>query len=336
MLDDERGGRNGRRVFLSAASALGAAGLLGLPRASCAEAPPEVRKIRLLHTPAVCLAPQYLAEDLLRMEGFTDVEYVAIARPGSEVLAAAGADLSMYDVPSLLPVIDAGKPVVVVAGVHAGCYELVANERLRTIRDLRGKRIATTGYGDSDNVLLSSMLAYVGVNPRTDVEWVIAERPASLFVEGRADAFLGFAPQPHELRRKHIGHVIVNTAQDRPWSQYFCCVVAGNKEFVRANPAATKRAIRAILKAADICAQEPERAARYMAEKGYEKRYDIGLEVLKELPYHRWRDASPEDTLRFHALRLHEVGMIKSTPQQIIAQGTDWRFFNELRRELKA
>src|SRR5262249_39792149 len=128
-MDDEGGGRNGRREFLSAASALGAAGLLGLPRASRAEAPPpEVRKIRLLHTNAVCLAPQYLAEDLLHMEGFTEVEYAPLnGTPVARMLAAAGADLSMCDVPSLLPVIDADKPVVVLAGVHAGCYELVAH-----------------------------------------------------------------------------------------------------------------------------------------------------------------------------------------------------------------
>ena len=57
---------------------------------------------------------------------------------------------------------------------------------------------------------------------------------------------------------------------------------------------------------------------------------------MKSLPYNRWRDDDPEDTLRFHALRLREVGMIKSTPQKLIAQGTDWRFLNELKQELKA
>ena len=40
--------------------------------------------------------------------------------------------------------------------------------------------------------------------------------------------------------------------------------------------------------------------------------------------------------MRFYALRLHEVGMIKSSPNTIIAEGTDWRFLNELKRELKA
>jgi NitT/TauT family transport system substrate-binding protein len=40
--------------------------------------------------------------------------------------------------------------------------------------------------------------------------------------------------------------------------------------------------------------------------------------------------------LRFYVLRLHEAGMINSSPQKIIAQGTDWRFWGELKRELKA
>jgi NitT/TauT family transport system substrate-binding protein len=58
--------------------------------------------------------------------------------------------------------------------------------------------------------------------------------------------------------------------------------------------------------------------------------------VLRELPYDRWREYDPEDTVRYYALRLHEVGLIKSTPNKIIAQGTNWRFVDELKRELKA
>src|SRR5437870_4850827 len=65
-----------RRRFLANASALGVASLLGVPRPAVAEPPPEVRKIRLVHTPAICLSPQYRAEELLRLEGFSEIEYV--------------------------------------------------------------------------------------------------------------------------------------------------------------------------------------------------------------------------------------------------------------------
>ena len=108
------------------------------------------------------------------------------------------------------------------------------------------------------------------------------------------------------------------------------------RDFVRKNPVATKRALRAFLKAADICANNPARAARFMVDKGFEPNFDRALEILSELPYRRWREANPEDRLRFYALRLHEVGMIKTSSNKLIAQGTDWRFLNELKTELKA
>ena len=64
--------------------------------------------------------------------------------------------------------------------------------------------------------------------------------------------------------------------------------------------------------------------------------HHLRYQSLTELPYAAWREFDPEDTVRFYALRLEEVGMIKSTPQEIIAEGTDWRFLNEIKRELKA
>jgi NitT/TauT family transport system substrate-binding protein len=128
---------------------------------------------------------------------------------------------------------------------------------------------------------------------------------------------------------------VVNSSLDRPWSHYFCCIVAGHREFVRTHPVATKRAVRAILKATDPCALEPERAAQLLVDKDYVSRYDYALQTMKDVPYGKWRDYDPEDTVRFYALRLHEAGMLKSSPQKLIAQGTDWRFLNELKKELK-
>ena len=296
----------------------------------------------MLHLPAICAAPQYVAEELLRMEGFKEIEYVELIdtkTPGAYHIARGKADISMWDLPALIPLLDDNEPVVLLAGVHAGCFELFGNASINGIRDLKGKTIAVSVIGGSEYVLLSSIIAYVGMDPRKDVHWITGSKVRDgmrLFTEGKADAFLAFAPQPQELRAKKIGHVILNTAQDAPWSQYFCCVVAGYRPFVQKNPIATKRAIRAILKGADICAERPEFVAKQLVEHKWETRHQIALEVLKELPYRRWREADPEDSLRFHALRLYEVGMIKTSPNKLIAKGTDWRFLNELKKELKA
>jgi NitT/TauT family transport system substrate-binding protein len=129
---------------------------------------------------------------------------------------------------------------------------------------------------------------------------------------------------------------VVNSAVDRPWSQYFCCMLTGNREFVRKHPVATKRAIRAILKSAEICALAPESVAKSVVAKGVAKNYDYALEAIKSLPYRRWREYDAEDTIRFYSLRPHEVGMIKNSPKKIIAQGTEWRFLRELKKEMKA
>jgi NitT/TauT family transport system substrate-binding protein len=93
--------------------------------------------------------------------------------------------------------------------------------------------------------------------------------------------------------------------------------------------------VRAWLKAVDLCASEPERMARLIVDKGFTPRYDYALQTLQELPYGVWRDFDPEDTVRFFALRLNEAGYIKSTPDRIITEHTNWRFINELKRELK-
>jgi NitT/TauT family transport system substrate-binding protein len=181
------------------------------------------------------------------------------------------------------------------------------------------------------------MVTHVGLDPQKDIKWVT--RPSAevlrLFTEGKVDAFLGFPPEPQELRARKIGHVVVNSGVDRPWSQYFCCMVAANREFVQHHPVATKRALRAILKAATLCALGPDRAARAIVDRGFTARYDYALQTMKEIPYATWREFHPEDTIRFYALRLNEAGMIKSSPQKIIAQGTDWRFLNEVKKELK-
>jgi NitT/TauT family transport system substrate-binding protein len=113
-------------------------------------------------------------------------------------------------------------------------------------------------------------------------------------------------------------------------------MVTGNRDFVRRHPVAAKRALRAILKAADICALEPERAVRVLVDGGYVKEAEYARQLMRDLPWGKWRDFNPEDTIRFYALRLHEAGMIRSIPQKILAGGTDWRFLNELKRELKS
>jgi NitT/TauT family transport system substrate-binding protein len=332
--------RFSRRRFLGGLTVAGMGGFLGLtPRWVAAEPPPETTRLRVLQDPALCEAPAQVAEELLRAEGFSEVQYVRVPVSAAlfEKIAAGEIDLGLQAIPYVVRRIEAGAPVVLLAGLHAGCFELFGHERVRAIRDLQGKVVVVPTLGGNAHTLTASMAAYVGLDPQQDSTWVAQSGREALqfFIDGQADAFMGFPPQPQELRARKIGQVVVSTTTDRPWSQYFCCMLMANRAFVRQHPAATKRALRAFLKATDVCALAPEMTARRLVDRGWTDNYDLALEVLKEMPYGQWREHDAEDTVRFFALRLREAGLIKATPQQIIAQGTDWRFLNELKKEMK-
>ncbi|MFZ2138744.1 MAG: ABC transporter substrate-binding protein [Xanthobacteraceae bacterium] len=328
-----------RRSFLTTLSSAGVVGLVRTRDSYAQEAPPETTTVRLAKIPGICIAPQYVADELLRAEGFTDIRYVATTPgiPAALSLAHGEVDFTANYAPTFIIPIDAGEPITIVGGEHIGCFELFAKEGIRSIPDLKGKNVGVLDIGSSQHIFLSIMAAHVGLDPAKDIHWVTSSspKPMELFAEGKIDAFLGFPPEPQELRARNIGRVIVNSILDRPWSQYFCCVLAARRNYVRDYPVATKRVIRAIIKAADLCASEPTRVAQHIVDGGFTPRYDYALQTLKELPYARWRDYNTEDTVRFYALRLREAGIIKSSPSKILSDGTDWRHWNELKRELK-
>jgi NitT/TauT family transport system substrate-binding protein len=328
-----------RRDFLASTSLAMAAGIIGARSSLAAEAPPETTTVRFSWQNGTCLAPQYVAEELLRAEGFTEIRYIA-GVPPARMIGLGEIDFGHSFAPSLIYHHDAGLPVMALTGVHPGCWELYVHEPIRTISDLKGKRVGIPdAIGSADHLFLVIIAKHIGLDPQQDIIWVPpgdGTSPMELFVQGKIDAFLGSAPEPQELRALKIGRVILNSTADYPWSHYFCCMLAANMDYVRNYPIATKRVLRAVLKAADLCAAEPQRVAQLLVESGITERYDYALQSLTELPYRSWREYDPEDSMRFYALRLHEAGMITSSPNDIIAQGTDWRFVNELKRELKA
>jgi NitT/TauT family transport system substrate-binding protein len=330
-----------RRRFLTTASLAGAAGLLGARPALAGEGGLETTTVRIANVPGICIAPQYVAEELLRAEGFTDVRYVRLPLGSNspEGIARGEVDFGLNFASVLVAGFDRGVELTILGGVHVGCFELFVNDGSRSLAELKGKRVGIAWTGSPGHLFLAAIAAHVGIDPGKDLHWVTSEQPSGpmeLFTTGKVDAFLGFPPDPQQLRGQQVGRVILNSALDRPWSQYYCCMLAGNRPFVRKYPVATKAVLRAILKAADLCVSEPARAAQRLVDGGYAARYDYALQTLNEVPYDKWREYDPEDTVRFYALRLHEVGMVKSSPQKIIADGTDWRFLNELKRELKA
>jgi NitT/TauT family transport system substrate-binding protein len=329
-----------RRRFLTMLPLAGATGLMRASRALATEAALETTTVRFTKESAICGAPQYVAEELLRAEGFTDIHYLP-PLPGiqqGQRIARGDVDFGVFFAPGLVVALDRDVALTALAGIHVGCFELLGHGGIQSVADLKGKNVGVQALGSPPHLFASVIIAHIGIDPVNDIHWATSRsaKPIELFADGKIDAFLGLPPDPQDLRARHISHVIiVDSTVDRPWSQYFCCILVGNREFVQLHPIATKRVLRAILKATDLCAADPALAARRLVDGGFTPRYDYALQTLSNLLY-KWRDYDIEDTIRFYALHLHEIGMIKASPQKIIAEGTDWRFLNELERELKA
>ena len=181
-----------RRELLGGLTLAGAAGLLGLtPRLVAAEPPPETTKLTLAQVTGLCVAPQYVAEELLQGEGFTEVQYVKTEGNVGVIkaLASGEAQISMGFVGAVDHPRGYRAPIVLLGGVHVGCFELFGTERVQAIRDLKGKTVAVPdlGPGSSQYVFLASMLAYVGLDPGKDVNWVITSPRRGHAAAGRGE-----------------------------------------------------------------------------------------------------------------------------------------------------
>ncbi|HSA83183.1 MAG TPA: ABC transporter substrate-binding protein [Geminicoccaceae bacterium] len=332
--------RQNRRHFLASASLAAAAGAFGARTALADDGPLETTTIRLAKTTTICFAPIYVLEAFLRAEGFSDIQYVTAAGgfTVAERVGRGDIDIGTSFAGTVVYHLDAGFPITALGGMHVGCYELFAREPIRSIGDLKGRRVGIQTLASSAHLYLSIMATEIGLDPQEDILWVTSPEGDAMerFIAGETEAFLGFPPEPQELRSRGVNRVILNTILDRPWSQYFCCMMYGNRAWVRDHPVATKRFLRSVYKAADFCTADAASAARQLVDGGFAERYDYALQTIEEITYDRWHEFDSEDTVRFYALRLHEAGMIQSSPNALIAEGTDWRFVSELKRELKA
>lgn len=134
-----------RRNFLNTLSAAGAAGVLGARASLADEGPPETTTIRILRDPAICVAPVYIAEALLRAAGFTDIRYISTT--DYDAVARTEIDFALQTAAWVVAKVDAGEPITALAGVHPGCYELLAHQPIRAVRDLEGKRVGISIWG---------------------------------------------------------------------------------------------------------------------------------------------------------------------------------------------
>ena len=263
-----------RRDFLASLSAAGAASVLGDRGSLADDGPPETTTIRLAYYGNNCLAP------LLTRQGPAARGRVhrRPVRGVAGVLHDPGAGRPRRDRfrharsrGTVVHHMDTGVPITALGGRSFRLLRAVRARAHPHLADLKGKRSRSRASTRSGHQYLAIMAAHIGLDPNTDFDWVISPdgKPMELFADGKADAFLAFPPEPQELRDRKVGRVIISTVQDRPWSQYFCCMLFGQRTssaIIRSRPSAY---LRALLKAADYCAAEPERVAQRLSDGGF-------------------------------------------------------------------
>ena len=182
--------------------------------------------------------PEYISEELLRAEGITDVQFVTkgTGPDSSDWIAHGEVDFDWNFPPTLIGQVHNGIPIKILAGLHSGCLELFANDSVATFADLKGKRIGIDGLATNTHKLVIITTAYLGLDPDKDIEWVTVPDSVEAFAEGKIDAFLAGPPQPQIMRERKLGHVILNTSTDRPWSQYYCCMLSGSESLCESLP----------------------------------------------------------------------------------------------------
>jgi NitT/TauT family transport system substrate-binding protein len=300
--------------------------------------PPEVTTVKLpMFNGLLCLGPMVLAADFLAGEGIS-VEYVLVPETESmpDMAHEGKLDFVQEFASAVVPGVARGLDLTFLAGVHSGCIEVFAREGIDSLTELAGKRIGIP-FGDNATSVgyefAAGLLSFIGVPADRNVQSYNFDRLPALFESGEIDAVVAAPPLAENVRALPDVRVILSTVHDSPWSDYYCCMLFANARFVKDKPMTTLRVVRSVLKATDMLSGQPERAAARLVELGSPLDYDKTLEFVQHMPYDLWHTADPVDSLQFYALRLHDVGAIDATPDEILEHG-DWRFLDQLKQEI--
>ena len=338
-----------RRTLLRGAgvglSAAGAALLIGcgddsqkpLPEGELG--PPEVTRIRLPAWSAgvnPCVSTLYVAEPFLRNEGFEPI-YVpgAPTDDWEQLVSTRAVDFAQDFGAAAAKGIDHGFNLTVLAGVHIGCYEIFAHDGISSIGDLAGGKVAVPFGDDTEQpnyAFMVTIMNYIGVPANRVVTSYDPEKLPHLLQSHEIDAVLALQPSAENLRDLEGVRVIFDSATDQPFVNEYCCMLFANSRFVKENPLATLRALRALLKGAESIAEDPGRAASLLGNLDRSIVVDDAHRELQHLPYDLWRTFSPEESLRFYALRLKEAGETSMDPNKLV-KTADWRFLDRLRQD---
>src|SRR6266581_4504567 len=276
-------------------------------------------KVRVGYIGLTCEAPIFTAVE----KGFFKEEGLEVSlvkcdwKNYKDVLALGGYDVTHHLVMYFLKPIEQGLDVKFTGGIHRGCLRVQAgaNSTIRTVKDLRGKRIGVPGMGTPPFIFANRVLGANGIDPSKEITWLVfpAGELGLAIDKGELDAVADSEPIGSLLLAQGKVRNIADQAVDVPYRDEYCCAVLVSGKFLARNPKATAAATRALLKAAKWVEANPAAAAKLSVEAKYlastADQNTFAISHLRYVP----SVSGAEVAVRLAAVEMKRAGMLSPT-----------------------
>jgi len=297
------------------------AGAAMLLMAGCSkdQAPGQSNKVRVGYIGLTCEAPIFTAVEkgFFKEEGL-DVSLVKCDwKNYKDVLALGGYDVTHHLVMYFLKPIEQGLDVKFTGGIHRGCLRVQApvNGKVRSVKDLKGKRIGVPGMGTPPFIFANRVLGANGIDPSREVNWLVfpAGELGLALDKGEVDAVADSEPIGSMLIAQGKVKNIADQAVDMPYADEYCCAVLVNGKFLARNPKASAAATRALLKAAKWVEANPRAAAELSVTKKYllstVDQNTVSISHLRYVP----SVSGASNAVRLAAAEMQRAGMLRKS-----------------------
>lgn len=279
----------------------------------------ESMKVRVGYIGLTCEAPIFSAVEkgFFKEEGL-DVSLVKCDwKNYKDVLALGGYDVTHHLIMYFLKPIEQGLDVKFTGGIHRGCLRVQASAKgnIRSVKDLRGKRIGVPGMGTPPFIFANRVLGANGIDPSREITWLVfpAGELGLALDKGEVDAVADSEPIGSMLVAQGKVRNIADQAVDMPYAEEYCCAVLVNGKFLARNPKASAAATRALLKAAKWVEANPKAAAELSVKAKYlastVDQNTVSISHLRYVP----SVSGAQVAVRLAAEEMRRAGMMKQS-----------------------
>ncbi len=233
--------------------------------------------LKIAYNNSLCEAPIQMGVEkgFFEAEGlkFEMVKVDAAHMP--EAIGSGQIDAGFGLLGKYLQPIDNGLDIKITAGIHTGCIKVLVpqNSPIKTVSDLKGKKIGTTGLGAAaPTIITRRSLYHAGLNAapdNCDAEFVVYSGSdlAQALANGAVDAIANGDPQASLSEKEYNLRPIIDTATDDEYKNEYCCISFVTGDIAKNHPEIADKFTRAIMKASQWVEENKEETAKIQIEK---------------------------------------------------------------------